>query len=48
MPAFSDMLTDAQIADIANYMRASYSKRGPWPALDAGAVANIRKESPTP
>jgi mono/diheme cytochrome c family protein len=48
MPAFSDMLTDAQIADIANYTRAMYSNRGPWPALDGGAVAKIRKESPKP
>jgi mono/diheme cytochrome c family protein len=48
MPAFSDMLTDAQIADIANYTRAMYSNRGPWPALDSSAVAKIRKESPKP
>jgi mono/diheme cytochrome c family protein len=48
MPAFSDMLTDAQIADIANYTRAAAAKRAPWPALDAAAVAKIRKESPTP
>ncbi|MDB5992346.1 MAG: hypothetical protein JWQ10_3749 [Herbaspirillum sp.] len=48
MPAFSDMLTDAQIADIANYTRVTAGKRAPWPALDAAAVAKIRKESPTP
>jgi mono/diheme cytochrome c family protein len=48
MPAFSDMLTDAQIADLANYTRAMYSNRGPWPSLDSGAVAKIRKESPKP
>lgn len=48
MPAFSDMLTDAQIADIANYTRITAGQRAPWPALDAAAVAKIRKESPTP
>jgi mono/diheme cytochrome c family protein len=48
MPSFAAMLTDAQIADLANYTRARYSTRAPWPALDANAVAKIRKESPTP
>jgi mono/diheme cytochrome c family protein len=48
MPPFSDMLTDAQIADLANYTRTVFGKRAAWPSLDAGAVAKIRKESPKP
>ncbi len=48
MPSFADTLTDAQIADIARYVRAQYSTRGPWTSLDATAVARIRKESPAP
>jgi mono/diheme cytochrome c family protein len=48
MPAFSDMLTDAQIADLANYTRTVFGKRAAWPGLDADAVAKIRKETPKP
>ncbi|RXZ38182.1 cytochrome c [Oxalobacteraceae bacterium CAVE-383] len=48
MPAFADMLTDAQIADLANYARIMFAKRAAWPALDADAVAKIRKETPKP
>ena len=48
MPPFSDMLTDAQIADLANYTRIAFAKRAQWPALDADAVAKIRKETPKP
>jgi mono/diheme cytochrome c family protein len=48
MPAFSDMLTDTQIADLANYTRTVFGKRAAWPGLDADAVAKIRKETPKP
>jgi mono/diheme cytochrome c family protein len=48
MPAFSGMLSDADIADIANYTRSNYSKRAAWPALDAAAVATFRKGSAKP
>jgi mono/diheme cytochrome c family protein len=45
MPAFADILTDAQIVDVLNYTRATYgANRGPWPSLDANAVQTFRKE----
>ncbi|WP_438392297.1 c-type cytochrome [Caballeronia sp. DA-9] len=47
MPPFAGMLTDAQIADLANYLRAQYSNRTPW-QLQADDVAKYRKETPTP
>jgi mono/diheme cytochrome c family protein len=46
MPAFATMFTDAQLADIANYMRAQYSPQEPWPDLDEAAVARLRGDSP--
>jgi mono/diheme cytochrome c family protein len=48
MPAFADMLTDAEIADVANYTRTVIGKRAAWPALDAEAIDKIRKETPKP
>ena len=45
MPPFADTFTDAQIAQLANYTRARFTTRGAWPALDAGAVAQFRKDS---
>ncbi|HVE10182.1 MAG TPA: cytochrome c [Paraburkholderia sp.] len=48
MPPFAQSFSDAQIADLANYTRARFSKRDPWPELDAAAVAKIRKESVEP
>jgi mono/diheme cytochrome c family protein len=48
MPPFAQSFTDAQIADLANYTRARFSARGPWPGLDAAAVARIRKETAEP
>jgi mono/diheme cytochrome c family protein len=48
MPSYAQLFTDAQIADLANYTRARFSTREPWPSLDAAAVARIRKESPQP
>ncbi len=47
MPPFAGMLTDAQIADLANYLRAQHSNRTPW-QLQADDVAKYRKETPTP
>jgi mono/diheme cytochrome c family protein len=48
MPSYAQLFTDAQIADLANYTRARFSRHAPWPSLDAAAVARIRKESPQP
>ena len=48
MPPFADMLTDAQIVEIARYLRSTYTTRGPWAALDTSVVAKIRKESAQP
>jgi mono/diheme cytochrome c family protein len=44
MPSFATMFTDAQIADIANYMRAQYSTQASWPGLDEAAVARLRAD----
>lgn len=33
MPAFGDILTDKQIADIAAYLRARFTDKAPWPDL---------------
>jgi mono/diheme cytochrome c family protein len=48
MPAFASALTDSQIAELANYLRAQFSQRAPWSALDGSTVARIRKETPAP
>ena len=48
MPPFAQTFTDAQIADVANYTRARFSAHGPWPDLDAAAVARIKKETAEP
>jgi mono/diheme cytochrome c family protein len=47
MPPFAAMFSDAQMTDLALYLRAQYSTRPPW-ALDAARVAKYRKETPTP
>ncbi len=47
MPPFAAMLTNAQIADVANYLRAQYSTRSPW-TLQAVDVKKYRKETPAP
>jgi mono/diheme cytochrome c family protein len=46
MPPFAGTFTDTQIAELANYTRTRFTARGPWPSLDADAVARLRKESP--
>jgi nicotinate dehydrogenase subunit B len=43
MPSFADTLTDAQIAEIAAYLRARYSDKPEWSNL-TGAIAKARKE----
>jgi mono/diheme cytochrome c family protein len=45
MPSFANTFTDAQIAELANYTRERFTARGPWPSLDAGAVAQFRKDA---
>jgi mono/diheme cytochrome c family protein len=47
MPAFSDSLTDQQIAELAGYLRSRYSTRPAWPALE-DAAAKARKEGAQP
>jgi mono/diheme cytochrome c family protein len=44
MPPFATALSDAEIADIAAYVRATYSRQPAWPALE-NTVASIRKET---
>ena len=47
MPAFGDALDDAQIADLAAYLRATYSSQPPWPDV-AQWVTDIRKGDAAP
>jgi mono/diheme cytochrome c family protein len=44
MPPFGDVLSDAQIAEVLNYVRASSTQRPAWPELEKD-VAHIRKEA---
>jgi mono/diheme cytochrome c family protein len=44
MPAFAGLLNDDQIADVAAYVRATFSTKAPWPVLDT-TVVTIRKET---
>ncbi|ASW02558.1 c-type cytochrome [Paraburkholderia aromaticivorans] len=44
MPAFGQIYNDQQIADLAAYLRATYSQRGPWQDVEAMA-AKLRKEN---
>jgi mono/diheme cytochrome c family protein len=43
MPAFSDSLSDRQIAEVAAYLRSRYSTRPAWSKLESAAAA-ARKE----
>ncbi|WP_321923841.1 cytochrome c [Paraburkholderia guartelaensis] len=47
MPPFAGTFTDTQIAELANYTRTRFTALSPWSALDAQAVARLRKESPS-
>jgi len=44
MPAFGQIYNDQQIADLASYIRAAYSQRGPWKDVEA-TVTKVRKEN---
>ena len=45
MPAFGDALDDAQIVELAGYMRARFAPQAaPWPTL-AKDVARLRAET---
>jgi mono/diheme cytochrome c family protein len=44
MPAFGDALTDAQVAELAEYLRATYSDAATWTDIPA-AVAKAREAS---
>jgi mono/diheme cytochrome c family protein len=44
MPPFSDILTDAQVAETLAYARARFTDRTGWPRLER-AVVKARKES---
>jgi mono/diheme cytochrome c family protein len=47
MPAFAGTLTDAQIADLANFVRAHFSSQPAW-TLDTADVEKLRKETSEP
>ena len=46
MPAFADALTDAQVADLAAWVRATYTRLPPWPDIPS-AVARARRQDPS-
>ena len=43
MPAFSDSLSDRQIAEVAAYLRSRYSARPAWTELESAATAARKK-----
>jgi mono/diheme cytochrome c family protein len=43
MPPFADVLTDAQVATVAAYVRADIAGRPAWPDLDK-TIQKIRKD----
>jgi mono/diheme cytochrome c family protein len=47
MPGFADTLTNAQIADLAAFVRASFSNQTAW-TLDKTDVEKLRKETSEP
>jgi mono/diheme cytochrome c family protein len=47
MPAFSDNLTNSQIAEIVAYLRARYSDRPAWSSIE-DAVVHARTEGSQP
>jgi len=42
MPAFDEAMGDAQLADLAAYLRATYSRLPPWDSVSQ-AVTELRK-----
>jgi mono/diheme cytochrome c family protein len=47
MPGFADTFTNAQIADLAAYLRSTFSSQPAW-TLDDASVERLRKESHEP
>lgn len=47
MPAFADTLSDAQIADLATFLRAHFSKQAAW-SVDRAEVEKLRQETHEP
>lgn len=47
MPAYSGMLTNAEIADVTAFLRARFSTDAPW-TIDANYVAKLRREKSEP
>jgi nicotinate dehydrogenase subunit B len=47
MPAFREALDDAQIAELAGYMRARFAPQEPAWADLPGRVARLRAETPS-
>jgi mono/diheme cytochrome c family protein len=43
MPPFDDSMADAEVADLAAYLRSRYSNRAAWPKL-MNAAATARKQ----
>ena len=46
MPPFADSLTDAEVADLAAYLRSRYSNRAPWPKLLSAATTARKRIAP--
>ncbi|WP_205825034.1 cytochrome c [Methylobacterium terricola] len=44
MPAYGTLLTQAQMTDLAAYLRARFSPDGPWPTLDA-TVRDVMRDA---
>jgi len=44
MPPFDDAFSDEQLADLATYLRATYSKQVQWASVD-DTVSKVRKEN---
>ena len=44
MPAFGDVYSNEQIADLLSYVRATYSQHSAWTDVEA-TVAKVRKEN---
>ena len=47
MPAFAGVLTDAQLTDLAIYLRTRFGERAAWDDL-AGAIEKIAPNPSTP
>lgn len=46
MPAFGEMLTDQQIADVTAYIRSNYTANAAWTDIER-SVSDLRKENPS-